>query len=81
MRDLAEIVSIRVRQLRHARDWTQEELADKVGISTRYVGYIERCEGSLTVTVLGRLADAFGVEPSEFLRLQPARKVKEAGGD
>jgi transcriptional regulator with XRE-family HTH domain len=78
MRDLAEILSIRVRQLRHARNWTQEDLADKVGISTRYVGYIERCEGSATVTILGRLAEAFAVEPGELLRLQLSRKTKDS---
>jgi transcriptional regulator with XRE-family HTH domain len=77
MRDLAEILSIRVRQMRHARGWTQEELADKVGISSRYVGCIERREGSATVTVLGQLADAFGVEPGELLKAQSGRKTKD----
>ena len=81
MRNLAEVVSIRVRQLRHARGWTQEDLADKVGISARYVGYIERCEGALTVTVLGRLAEAFGVEPGELLRPQAGRKTRDARSD
>ena len=66
MVELTQILAVRVRQLRNARDWNQEELAHRAGISSRYVGYIERCEGSATVAVLGRLAEALGVDPCEL---------------
>jgi transcriptional regulator with XRE-family HTH domain len=68
MADLTEILAVRVRQMRNARDWTQEELADRVGLSVRYIGQVERCKASPTVSVLGRLADALGVEAGELLR-------------
>jgi transcriptional regulator with XRE-family HTH domain len=71
MEDLAETLAVRVRQLRHARGWSQEELAERAEISSRYVGYIERCEGSATVTVLGKVARAFGVNPCDLIT--PAR--------
>lgn len=75
MADLTEILAVRVRQVRNARDWTQEELADRVGLSVRYIGQVERCKASPTVSVLGRLADAFGVEAGELLRRASKSKV------
>ena len=68
MADLKEIVAINVRRLRHGRCWTQEDLADRVGLSVRYLGQIERAQASMSVTVLGRLADAFRVEAAELVR-------------
>jgi transcriptional regulator with XRE-family HTH domain len=80
MEDLTQILSVRLRQLRYARGWNQEELAHRAGISSRYVGYIERREGSATVSVLGKLAHALGVDPCELIkRLQPNEKRARKG--
>jgi transcriptional regulator with XRE-family HTH domain len=68
MADLKEIVAINVRQLRHEKGWTQEELADRVGLSARYIGQVERSQASMTVTVLGRMAEALKVEAGELVR-------------
>lgn len=73
MDGLTEIVAIRTRQLRAARKWTQEELADRVGLSARYIGEIERHHASPTVSVLGRLAAAFEVEPADLLKRRPKK--------
>ena len=62
MADLKVTVAANVRRLRHAKGWTQEELAERVGLSARYVGQIERAQASMSVTVLGRLADALKVD-------------------
>jgi transcriptional regulator with XRE-family HTH domain len=75
MADLSQILAVRLRQIRHERAWTQEELADRVGLSVRYIGQIERCQASPTVSVLGRLADALHVEPGELLRRVARRKA------
>ncbi len=56
MADLKDIVAINVRRLRLERGWTQEDLAEQVGLSARYVGQIERAQASMTITVLGRIA-------------------------
>ena len=47
---------------------TQEELAERAGLSARYVGAIERGDVSASITVLGQIAEALGVEPSDLLR-------------
>lgn len=62
--DLKEVVAVNVRRLRHARKMTQEELADRVGLSPRYIGSVERGNASPSVTVLGKLAHALSVEPA-----------------
>lgn len=60
--DLKEVVAVNLRRLRHAKNMTQEELADRVGLSARYVGKVEQGVASPTVTVLGKLATALHVE-------------------
>lgn len=68
MADLKDTVAINMRRLRHANGWTQEELADRVGLSVRYVGQAERGQASMSVTVLGRIATALRVEPAELVK-------------
>jgi transcriptional regulator with XRE-family HTH domain len=68
MADLKETVAANVRRLRNVRGWTQEDLADRVGLSARYVGQIERAQASMTVTVLGRVADALKVDAAELVK-------------
>ena len=58
-----------LRRTRHDKKLTQEELADRAGLSMRYVGSIERGDVSASVTVLGRIAEALGVEPAELLKI------------
>jgi transcriptional regulator with XRE-family HTH domain len=74
MADLKEIVAINVRRLRHDRGWTQEDLADQVGLSARYVGQIERAQASMTITVLGRIANAFEVEAAKLVTRPRSRQ-------
>lgn len=66
--DLKEVMAINLRRLRHAKEMTQEELAERAGLSARYVGAIERANKSASVSVLGRIADALEVEPAELIR-------------
>ena len=64
-----------LRRKRHDQHMTQEELAERAGLSTRYVGAIERGDVSASVTVLGQIAEALGVEPGELLR-RSSRKAE-----
>ena len=67
--DLKEVMARNLRRTRHDKKLTQEELADRAGLSMRYVGSIERGDVSASVTVLGRIAEALGVEPAELLNI------------
>ena len=56
----------RVRQLRKARGWSQEELGEHAGKHWTYVGGIERGERNPTLLVIADLAKAFGVPMREL---------------
>ena len=66
--DLKEVMAKNLRRVRHEQKLTQEELADRAGLSMRYVGSIERGDVSASVTVLGQIADALEIEPAELLK-------------
>lgn len=66
--DLKEVMAVNLRRMRHDRDLTQEELADRAGLSARYIGAIERADVSASVTVLGQIAEALEIEPGELLK-------------
>jgi transcriptional regulator with XRE-family HTH domain len=57
-----------VRDLRESKGLTQEELADRAGISATYVGFIERGDSVPTLTVILEIADGLGVRAAELLR-------------
>ncbi|WP_292044398.1 MULTISPECIES: helix-turn-helix domain-containing protein [unclassified Brevundimonas] len=61
-------MAVNLRRIRHGKQLTQEELADRSGLSARYIGAIERADVSASVTVLGQIADALSVEPGELLK-------------
>jgi transcriptional regulator with XRE-family HTH domain len=72
--DLKEVMAVNLRRARHDKELTQEELAHQAGLSARYVGKIEQAAVSASVTVLGRLAAALGVDPCELVRpIRPCR--------
>ena len=65
--NLNEIVAANLRRIRRDRQLTQEELADRAGLSSRYVGSIERSDVSVSITILGRLAEALKIDPRELM--------------
>ncbi|MCD2180283.1 helix-turn-helix domain-containing protein [Rhizobium sp. C1] len=65
--DLNEVMAANLRRIRHGKKLTQEELAHRTGLSARHIGAIERAEMSATLTVLGQISEALGVEPAELL--------------
>lgn len=45
---------------------SQEELAERAGVSRNTIGFIERAERVAGVEVVKHLADAFGLSLAEF---------------
>lgn len=58
----------RVRQQRVIRELTQEELAEKAGISCSFVGHIERGEKKFSIGTLVALCNALEVSPNHLLQ-------------
>ena len=47
---------------------TATSRADRAGLSVRYLGQLERGQESMSVTVLGRLADALAVDATKLVK-------------
>ena len=73
MTDLCGRVGARMRQLRRARRLTQEQLAERAGLSYKFVGEVERGMGNPTLTTLGALSEALGVSLVDLLALDTDR--------
>ncbi|AXX29377.1 DUF2083 domain-containing protein [Actinosynnema pretiosum subsp. pretiosum] len=70
-------VGARLRRLREERGLTQVELARALGISASYLNQIEHDSRPLTVPVLLRLTESFGVDASFFATHDSARLFAE----
>ena len=64
---VAKRLGASVRRRRMAVKLTQETLAERAGLSTNYVGNIERGEYDVTVAVIHRVASAMGSKASALL--------------
>ncbi len=56
-----------LRRMRKARGWSQEVLAERAGLATDYLGFVERGENVPTLTVILKLARALDVDAAELL--------------
>ena len=67
MKDINKIVRTNLFKMRTKQGLTQEKLAFKASLHRAYIGQIERGEKKIGLTNLQKLAEAFGVEITEFL--------------
>jgi transcriptional regulator with XRE-family HTH domain len=57
-----------VRALREKRGLTQDQLAERAGVSATYIGFVERGDNVPTLTIILQIASALKVRSSELLR-------------
>lgn len=67
MSEILGRVGARLKQLRLARNLTQEQLAEAAGLSYKFVGEIERGIGNPTLTTLDSLASALQIALNELV--------------
>lgn len=67
--DVRQRLAANVRRLREDTGLSQEKFALEHGIDRTYVSAIERGRRNPTVVVVERLANAFGVDVVELLKL------------
>lgn len=67
MPTIQEHVGARVRELRKAKGWTLETLAEKAEKHYTYIGGLERGVRNVTLEVLNDVADALGVPIAQLL--------------
>lgn len=67
-RDIRRAFGLRVRELRAARDWSQEEMADATGLHWTYIGQTERGERNLTLRSIQKIAKGLKLEMAELFK-------------
>ena len=72
--DIRETFGQRVRELRLAKDISQEDLAEKAGLDRTYVSSIERGKRNISLLNIERLAKALGVKPHQLLQNETVSK-------
>jgi len=65
--EILELVGQRVRAARAARHWTIRELAERSGVSVRFLVQLESGRGNISVKRLADLAGAFKIPTAELL--------------
>jgi transcriptional regulator with XRE-family HTH domain len=68
MNDLRNTVARNLRRLRTDKGWSQEELAFRAKVDRSYISQLETGVYSASVTMLGKLSKALGVDASELLK-------------
>lgn len=65
-----DIIRYNIKRLREEAGLTQQQLADKAGITTNYIAKIEskKMQRGFTIISLGRIADALGLDIRELFK-------------
>lgn len=65
--EIREVFARNLRQLRHAKGMSQEELAHLADLDRTYISSLERGLYGASIDVVDRIAVALGVEAAELL--------------
>ena len=57
-----------LRRLRHEKGLSQDDLAHEAEVSRSYLSQLEKGAFYASLKIIGRLAEALGVEPAELLK-------------
>lgn len=77
--DLRDVFATNLRRLRNAKGMAQDDLAYEAEVSRSYLSQLEKGAYYASLKIVGRLAEALGVEPAELLRLPPSRRRDTRG--
>ena len=64
--DLKEMIGSRIREIRNKKGITQDQLAERVRISSKYLSSIERGKENPTLNTILKLARSLDIMPAEF---------------
>ncbi|BFH71608.1 MAG: helix-turn-helix transcriptional regulator [Paenibacillus dendritiformis] len=66
---LLKLIGERLRYLRKRNNLTQEELAEKAGLNSSYIGSVERGDRNISIETLEKLIHGLNVTPAEMFQL------------
>jgi putative transcriptional regulator len=68
--DVASTIQNRIKELRSDRGWTQQQLADLVGVSRQSINSIERQRYEPSLTLALKFARVFGLSTDAIFSLE-----------
>lgn len=78
MSDLLKQIGGKIREVRIKKGLTQEDLADKSGLHSTYIGGVERGERNLTVLSLEKIAKGLDLDIRDFLERRKEKRYPTA---
>ena len=75
--ELKRLIGMKIKALRNSKSFTQEQLAEKVGITPQYLGNIERGKENPTLNTFINLSNAIDVSLNEIFNLLEAEDPKK----
>ncbi len=64
--DARDIVSNNIKYFRLKNNWTQEELAEKLGTTPVYVSYLENAKKNIRIDYINHIANTFDIQVKEL---------------
>lgn len=77
MENIKLLLGKKIKELRKAHKYTQEQLAEKIGIGTPNISYFETGKFAPSIETLQKLAQVFGSEIYELYMFQPLKPTSE----
>ena len=62
-----KILANNITYFRKLRNWSQEEFADKLGTTSKYLSYIENAKKNIRIDTMGNIADTLGISIEQLL--------------
>jgi transcriptional regulator with XRE-family HTH domain len=72
MTGIREVLAKNLKGTRRKRGFTQEQLAEKAGVSTHYIAMIETCKTFPKPEMLERLSLVMEIEPHDLFYMPPS---------
>ncbi|MDP4099386.1 helix-turn-helix domain-containing protein [Paenibacillus sp. P96] len=76
--NLPERVGNRIRELRKAKGWTQEQLAEAAGLHYSYIGGVERGDRNISLETLEKIVTGLNVPAAEIFKFEEDTEYRRA---
>lgn len=75
---LPEAVGNRIRELRKAKGWTQEQLAEAAGLHYSYIGGVERGDRNISLETLEKIMNGLQVPAEQLFKFKEDSSYRRA---
>ena len=77
---MRDVFAANLRRLRHEKGLSQDDLAYEAEVSRSYLSQLEKGAFYASLKIIGKLAEALGIESDELLKRGAAEKRRQVMG-